>query len=335
MANPQPDKFTRISNELYEAIMQTDFTKRQRNILDLIIRMSYGCGKKFAILRPSDFSLVGVHRNHVSSELRYLENANVIKIDGDVIWLNKNYDQWRVSLVKTFDQERFNKVLQRNLAGNPNATETVANDTELVADHENNDATEMVSFDTKTVADATKTVAQEKTEEEKCHQNSDTDATKMVAYMPNQPSNDAGSERPKEILKKSIKAVVSSSGEDPFNLLADKYVQRRGYGFDLSPNDTVSITNVLKSGVDVEDALAWIDECFDNYKPKYQGDRIRSFSYVEKYIMDRHYRKQALEQNRREANAAYQNRNRGDPGASEEDVQAGYFTSIPGLIRTV
>lgn len=42
MANPQPDQFTRISNELYRAIMQSDFTKRQRNILDLVIRMSYG-----------------------------------------------------------------------------------------------------------------------------------------------------------------------------------------------------------------------------------------------------------------------------------------------------
>ncbi|GIQ67421.1 replication protein [Xylanibacillus composti] len=115
MANPQPDKFTRISNELYEAIMQTDFSKRQRNILDLVLRMSYGCRKKFAILRPSDFELAGVGRNHVKQELQYLSSAKVLVVDGDLIGMNKNYEQWRVNLIKMFDHEKFNKVLKRNL----------------------------------------------------------------------------------------------------------------------------------------------------------------------------------------------------------------------------
>lgn len=305
MANPQPDKFTKISNELYEAIMQTDFTKRQRNILDLVIRMSYGCGKKFAILRPSDFTLVGVHRNHASAELKYLERANVIKIDGDIIYLNKNYDQWRVSLITTFDQERFNKVLQRNLVRS-DSTKTVAS------------ATEMVTNDTNLVANEKK-------------QN----ATEMVAPMSGEPSNDAVSERPKEILKKNNIAVVAID-KDPFKLLETKYVQRRNKGLSLSPLDCESINRVLTAGIKVDDALRWIDECFDAYKPKYPGDTIQSFTYVEKFIMDRHYRKQALEQNRREANAAYQQRNRGDPRTGEEDgTTGGYFSSIPGLIRSV
>jgi CRISPR/Cas system-associated endonuclease/helicase Cas3 len=53
LANPQVNQFTKLSNELFEAIMQSDFSKRQRNILDLVIRMSYGCGKKIALLRLS------------------------------------------------------------------------------------------------------------------------------------------------------------------------------------------------------------------------------------------------------------------------------------------
>lgn len=334
MANPQPDKFTKISNELYEAIMQTDFTKRQRNILDLVIRMSYGCGKKFAILRPSDFTLVGVHRNHASAELKYLERANVIKIDGDIIYLNKNYDQWRVSLITTFDQERFNKVLQRNLVRSDStktvasATEMVTNDTNLVANEKKQNATEMV-------ASATEMVTASETKEEKCHHFGGTDATKMVAPMSGEPSNDAVSERPKEILKKNNIAVVAID-KDPFKLLETKYVQRRNKGLSLSPLDCESINRVLTAGIKVDDALRWIDECFDAYKPKYPGDTIQSFTYVEKFIMDRHYRKQALEQNRREANAAYQQRNRGDPRTGEEDgTTGGYFSSIPGLIRSV
>jgi len=116
MANPQPDKFTRISNDLYEAIMQTDFTKRQRNILDFVIRMSYGCQKKYAILKPSDFELVGVGKNAIGSELRYLMHANVLNIDGYVIQINKDYERWRVSMVKNFNKEKFNQVLKRNLS---------------------------------------------------------------------------------------------------------------------------------------------------------------------------------------------------------------------------
>ena len=103
MANPQPDKFTRLSNELFEAIMQTDFSKRQRSILDLIIRASYGCGKKFALLRPSDFEVVGVYKSHIKKELDYLTRTKVIFRDGERISLNKDYDQWRVSLNKTSD----------------------------------------------------------------------------------------------------------------------------------------------------------------------------------------------------------------------------------------
>jgi len=116
MANPQPDQFTRISNELYRAIMQTDFSKRQRNILDLVIRMSYGCGKKFALLRPVDFELVGVYKTHVKRELDYLCEASVLAIDGDQIILNKNYNQWRISLSKTaIDPDKWSAVLSRNL----------------------------------------------------------------------------------------------------------------------------------------------------------------------------------------------------------------------------
>lgn len=95
--------------------MQTDFSKRQRNILDLVLRMSYGCRKKHAILRPSDFELAGVGRNHIKKELKYLASANVLTVDGEVIYINKNYEQWRVSLVKSFDIDKFNEVLKRNI----------------------------------------------------------------------------------------------------------------------------------------------------------------------------------------------------------------------------
>lgn len=115
MANPQPEQFTRISNELYTAIMQTNFSKRQRKILDLVIRMSYGCGKKHATLRPLDFELVGIHKTDIRQELAHLQQAGVLFIEGDQISLNKDYERWRVGLARSFSNERWNEVLNRNL----------------------------------------------------------------------------------------------------------------------------------------------------------------------------------------------------------------------------
>ena len=50
MARPQTEEFTRVPNELLEAILATDFTKRQQKIIFMIIRLSYGCGKGYALL---------------------------------------------------------------------------------------------------------------------------------------------------------------------------------------------------------------------------------------------------------------------------------------------
>lgn len=115
MANPQPDEFTRISNELLEAILLSDFTKRQLNIILLVIRLSYGCGRKYAILRKVDFGVAGINKSDIKKELALLAESKVLVIDGDRISLNKDYDQWRISLVRAGSREEFKKILQRNL----------------------------------------------------------------------------------------------------------------------------------------------------------------------------------------------------------------------------
>lgn len=175
MANPQPDQFTRISNELYKAIMQSDFTKRQRNILDLVIRMSYGCGKKSALLRPVDFELVGIYKTHIRKELDYLSKAAVLIIDGERISLNKDYDQWRISLSKSAtNTDRWSEVLSKNL--NDEVTEIVTKDNDKV---------------TKTVTDG--------------YQNSNQVVTKTVTEQGRKPNDAKGSETPKESIKEKVK----------------------------------------------------------------------------------------------------------------------------------
>ena len=199
MANPQPDKFTRISNELFEAIMQTDFSKRQRSILDLIIRASYGCGKKFAYLKLSDFEVVGIYKSHIKKELEHLIRTKVIFMDGERISLNKDYDQWRVSLNKTSSQDKLSEILRKNLSGE--VTKTVTNVTKTVTENSQPDEDEV----TKTVTGG--------------YQNSNSEVTKTVTDTPPSSTIESGpggglkklKERSKETTTTTVHSMVTGT----------------------------------------------------------------------------------------------------------------------------
>ena len=127
MANPQPtDAHLRVAHSINEAIMTRDFTKRHRKILDLILRLSWGCGKKDAYIpRQRDFSVVGVNEVDVKAELRWLEASKVIVREGSFYWFNKNFDDWEVSRVKPYQPEKLSELLSLNLDGNrPELSET-------------------------------------------------------------------------------------------------------------------------------------------------------------------------------------------------------------------
>lgn len=115
MANPQPNEFTTLSNELLEAIIQTGFTKRQRSILDLIFRLSYGIQRcKYCLIpKQADFSLCGVTPNHLKKEIENLISKNVIGRDGTKYWIKKDYDLWDVP--KHFDNDKMNALIHYNL----------------------------------------------------------------------------------------------------------------------------------------------------------------------------------------------------------------------------
>ncbi len=136
MANPQPtDSHLRIAHSIQEEIMMRDFTKRQRSIVDFILRLSWGCNKKTAIIpKQRDFEIVGIGEGKIKRELQWLVNAKVI------IWnrntnefsFNKNYDQWLVSIVPGYDKEKLTNLLHLNLTTYQNGkqlTETVSAET--------------------------------------------------------------------------------------------------------------------------------------------------------------------------------------------------------------
>lgn len=119
MASPQPtDAHIRIAHSITEAIMMRDFSKRQRSILDLILRLSWGCGKKTAIIpRQKDFQVVGIAESKVRSELEWLVDAEVIEWNKDmnIFSFKKDFDKWAVSLVPRYNRKRFDELLHINL----------------------------------------------------------------------------------------------------------------------------------------------------------------------------------------------------------------------------
>ena len=128
MANPQPtDAHIRIAHSITEAIMVRDFSKRQRKILDLILRLSWGCGKKYAYIPyQRDFIVVGVHEVDIKKELDWLEVSGVIIREEAVYSFNKDFEQWEVSRVKPWDPKKLSKLLSLNLNGKKPLSETLS-----------------------------------------------------------------------------------------------------------------------------------------------------------------------------------------------------------------
>ena len=105
MASPQPDKFTMISNELMDAIIKFDFSKRQMKVLLYVIRKTYGFHKKADTMTNGEIAkATGLRRQHVVDAVTELKTMQALHVEksglhvrgGEVnlIGINKDYEQW-------------------------------------------------------------------------------------------------------------------------------------------------------------------------------------------------------------------------------------------------
>ncbi|MDB4868273.1 MAG: hypothetical protein JWR03_2606 [Cohnella sp.] len=119
MANPQTENgFLQIANEIWNEVIRRDFSKRQKDIILFIWRLSYGCKKKTAYVPMlKDFELCGVGYSNITKELKYLVEMRVISWDREpcIFSVNKDYERWQVSPVRGWDEERFKVLLHQNI----------------------------------------------------------------------------------------------------------------------------------------------------------------------------------------------------------------------------
>ena len=96
MANPQKENgYTAIANEIMEALAHYRIPGEQRQVLDVIIRKTYGFNKKADMISNSQFvRATGLKKQTVHRAIKGLILKNVIKKDDRYIptyQFNKNY----------------------------------------------------------------------------------------------------------------------------------------------------------------------------------------------------------------------------------------------------
>lgn len=100
MQKPQlEDGFTRIANELFEAVLVYGFTQRQLVVWLAILRKTYGYGKKEDDMSASQIGLLcNIKRNHVTETIGQLAKMGAITkrqgVYGLILGVNKDYKKW-------------------------------------------------------------------------------------------------------------------------------------------------------------------------------------------------------------------------------------------------
>ncbi|MFA6321651.1 MAG: replication protein [Candidatus Omnitrophota bacterium] len=102
MANPQKENgFTAIANELMEALARIRIPGEARQIVDTVIRRTYGYQKRFAVITLQEFcEATKLNKPAVVRAINkaILMNLIVIKKDnaGNKLYVfNKNYEIWK------------------------------------------------------------------------------------------------------------------------------------------------------------------------------------------------------------------------------------------------
>lgn len=140
------DGYTRLANELLEAVMSADLTARQLKIFMAIVRKTYGFGKKLDRITNTQIAeMTGIHHTHVCTAKNEMIAMNVLFNKGNSIGINKVISEWdfNISQVSETLAKPANKSLAKSANGySPsqlNTKETIQKKKENNSTSENSD----------------------------------------------------------------------------------------------------------------------------------------------------------------------------------------------------
>ncbi|WP_080755607.1 replication protein [Aeromonas hydrophila] len=91
------DGYTRIANELYEALIGADLTRNQAKVAHAIARKTYGFNKSRDRISDSQLGeLTGLPRQKVNKAKNELITTGVLVMQGREIGLNKVISEWKI-----------------------------------------------------------------------------------------------------------------------------------------------------------------------------------------------------------------------------------------------
>ncbi|UOA08467.1 replication protein [Methylobacter sp. S3L5C] len=114
MSNPQTENgYTRIVNELLEALYRFEFSKCEYQIILAIIRKTYGYHKKADSIGNTQLAqMTGIERSNVARTIRSLIEKNILLRNTDTythtVGINKHYDEWNL-MEKSSSQSKKSK----------------------------------------------------------------------------------------------------------------------------------------------------------------------------------------------------------------------------------
>lgn len=89
------DGYTRIANELLEAIASADLTARQLKLMLAYIRKTYGFNKKLDRIADEQIAqITGLSRQNVNKAKKELISMNCLFLEGSKIGVNKEVSAW-------------------------------------------------------------------------------------------------------------------------------------------------------------------------------------------------------------------------------------------------
>jgi phage replication O-like protein O len=99
MANPQPDKFTKFSNELLEAYINIvrHLSPYENSVWLCVFRKTYGYKQKEDWISLSQIEIMtGIRQPHVARSKKKLLLKNMIAKRNGGIGIQKDYDEWSI-----------------------------------------------------------------------------------------------------------------------------------------------------------------------------------------------------------------------------------------------
>lgn len=120
MANPQPtDSHLRLAVAIQDELTIRDFTKRQYKIINLVLRVSWACGKKYAVIPQYTkyFKACGIHKSDIKKEINTLIKNNVLSWEQstNVFEFNKNFDAWLIPYHPDVEKDAIRELISLNL----------------------------------------------------------------------------------------------------------------------------------------------------------------------------------------------------------------------------